>query len=174
MILTELTYGQEIGLVALGAGISLAATFLVWLAKFIIAKCRGVDKYVLIKSIEENYLTIKLKFINKSTEPKLIQTVKVYFDGGSTQLVPCEDNVTIYENMLPVHHASDGCDTTFTFMIPPKSVEEHTLRFDGMTKLDLQKEYFVFFGTNKESYILNLKNKRWQKLSKNNRYKEDK
>lgn len=173
MILTELTYGQEIGLVALGAGISLAATFLVWLAKFIIAKCRGVDKYVLVKEIENNILILKFKFINKSTEAKLIKTVKVYFCGGSKELIPCEDNTTTYE-FLAVHHGADGCDTAFTFMVAPKSVEEHNFKYDAVTKLDLTQEYFVFFGTNKESYILNLKNKRWQKLSKNNRYKEDK
>lgn len=175
MVLADaLTYGQEIGLVALGAGISLATTFLVWLAKFLIAKIRKVEKWVLVKEINENILVLKFKFINKSTEAKLIKTVKVYFDDGGKQLIPCEDNVTVYEGMLPVHHDSDGNDTSFTFMVPPKSVEEHSFKFDAVTKLDLRQQYFVFFGTNKESYLINLKNKRWQKLSKKNRFKEDK
>ena len=172
-VLVEVTFEQQVWLIVLGAALALIAPASTFLIKFISAKFRKLEIDLFVMRIESTFVSIKLRFTNKSTEPKHVSNIRVfYLDSDGTELCPFQAQNDVYESeTIRISHDADECETCFSYMIPPKTVEEHVLGFYTPEDRPKETEWAIWFG-GKKRYSFLLKSTRWQAITtrkKNNK-----
>lgn len=159
---------NEIIMLFCGMGISLLTTFILWLAKTISQKVVGLKIELRVLDRTNGIAKIKFRFINRSKETKYVQNIKIYYDGSKYQLIQCENQVEIKNSFCITRESTE--DTSFSVCVPPESIKETILCFDGQGEIDINQDYNLWFNYSKHLYSFNMESNNWQKISKKQIY----
>lgn len=166
MILTNVweEFGRDVLLVLIGAGVSLFVTFSAWFIKWLTSRLTRLETYVQVIEVTDYSVVLKFRFVNKSEESKFVNQINCYVDHGVNKLINCE-NQEIDCGAIIVKENTDGCEASFSMFIPPKTCEEHILRFNSAKKIEKNKIHFIWLGK-KKLYFVHLNRNGWQFLNK--------
>ena len=166
MFLTNICddFWKEIWLVLIGAGVSLFVTFSAWFVRWLTSRLTKLETYVQVIEVTDYSLVLKFRFVNKSDESKFVNQINCYIDKGINKLINCE-NQEIDCGAVIVKETPEGCETSYSMFIPPKSCEEHILRFNSAKKIEKDNTYNIWLGK-KKLYPININKIGWRFLKK--------
>ncbi len=151
-----------------GMAISLMTTLILWLVPFIINRFKGLTIKIRVMEKNNNQITIKFYFKNKSKQVKYVENINVYYQNAWTKLFQCENQIDDYKCIRIEHQTR--YESNFSFDVRGESIKETILSFEGVDSLDFNENFFIWFNGKPYMYQFNANRTNWQQNLKKVRF----